>query len=446
MSGTDGLLHGQAARPHSDARGSIVFGTVVMVLFFAVAGGWAALAPLSGAAVAPASVAVDGNRKTVQHQEGGIIREILVRNGDRVATGDPLLRLDGTATRAQVDVLEAQYNALAVTQARLVAEREGTQDLVLDDAELVARPGGLAPASLIAAQAALLVERRRQLESSVAVIGQQMVQLREQLAGGLAELDGIDRQRRLIADEVEGLRDLLRQRLVPRTRVLALDRSAAALDADRGRVVADMARARASIGEAELRILQLRQQRLTEVSDALRDTGDRIAEVLPRLRSARDALARTTIMAPANGEVVGLSVFTEGGVIAPGAALLDIVPLGAPLLFQARLRPEDKSRVASGMAAEIRLSGISEMRDPVLRGYATTISADRLTEDRTGEAYYAVELRTDASDPHTVDTLRRLRLQPGMPAQVTIATEPRSALDYLVGPLRDRLGRAFREE
>ncbi|WP_159992479.1 HlyD family type I secretion periplasmic adaptor subunit [Roseomonas sp. 18066] len=448
MSGADLPIHPpllRATPPPADARGLMVFGALVLVGFFGIAGVWAALAPLSGAALAPAVVMVDGNRKTVQHQEGGILRSILVRNGDRVLAGAPLLRLDDTTARAAFDVLEAQHLALAITQARLEAERDGAPELALD-AETSARRDAPSLVSLIAAQSALLTERRRQLDSATAVIEQQVLQLNEQLGGGAAELDGIERQRQLIADEVEGLRTLLRQHLVPRSRVLALDRTAAALDADRGRVVAEMARAKASIGEARLRILQLRQQRLTEISEALRETGDRMAEVRPRLEAARDLLARTVILAPSDGEVVGLSVFTEGGVVAPGAALLDIVPLGAPLVFQARLRPEDKSRVAAGMAAEIRLSGITEARDPLLRARVAMISADRLSDPATGDSHYAVELQADAADAPTAEVLRRIRLQPGMPAQVTIATEPRSLLDYLVGPLRERLGRAFREE
>lgn len=435
-----------AHRPSASAGGSVLAGIAVLALFFGGFGTWAALAPLSGAAVAPAYVVVDGNRRTVQHREGGIVSEILVRNGDRVEEEEVLLRLDDTAARAQVEVLSAQRDSLAALQARLLAERDGAASLVLDDTDLASRAHEPDVAPLLAAQSALLAERRRQLEGSAAVLRQRIVELQEQIGGGEAQIRGIARQRDLIADEVESLRGLLRMALVPRPRVLALDRSAAALDAERGRVQADIARARASIGEAELQILQQRQEILTGVSDGLRDAGSRLAEVEPRLRSARDTLARTVLTAPSAGEVVSLEVFTVGGVVAPGSRVLDVVPLDSPLVFQARLRPEDKNRVTADMDTEIRLMGIHDRRDPLLQGRIATVSADRLTDPQTNDGYYAVEVRVDRDQPAVAQAMQRFRLQPGMPAQVTIATEPRTALDYLMGPLRDSVSRAWREE
>lgn len=440
-----GLLGGhdavspRQAQPRSDARGSVLFGVGVLVLFFGGAGGWAALAPLNGAAVAPAAVKVDGNRKSLEHREGGTVRDILVRNGDRVEQDQALVLLDDTAVRGEVEVLQAQQDAAAVTKARLLAERDETGQLAVDG-DLGVRAGEPALAALLATQAALLIERRRQMEGEIAVLRQQILQLQQEIDGGEAQLEGVRRQRALIEEEVGALRVLLRQALVPRSRVLALDRNAAGLDADRGRVLAEVARARAQVGEKNLRILQVRQERMTEVSTGLQDADDRLANLLPRLRTAREALARTILRAPIAGEVVGLAVFTRGGVVKPGERMLDIVPVAGPLLFEAQLRPEDVNRIAVGMTAEVRLAGIADARDPVLFGIVSTVSADRLGDQRSPEGYYAVEVRVEhgASSRH--------RLEPGMPATVTIATDPRTALDYMVGPLRDRLSRAMREE
>lgn len=429
------------SRVPDDATRTIYAGISVIGVFFVGLGTWAALAPIAGAAVAPGAVKVEGNRQSVQHQDGGIVKQLPVKEGSRVERGETLLRLDDTAPRAKLGTLIAARDALKALESRLIAERDGGNAIAFDPV-LTSRREDPAVTAAMANQTAVFESRRRQFATENAVLRQKVSQLREQIGGSQSEIEGTDRQLALITEELGDTRGLYQKGYSPKTKVLALERAEAKLIADRGTLRANIAKAEQAIGETELTILRNEHARITEVTDGLRDTQSRLTEMEPQLQAAREVAARTELVAPVAGEVVGLAIFTEGGVIAPGARVLDIVPASGALIVEGRVRPQDIDDVAAGAAAEVRLTGLIGRRHAALAGTVQTISADRLDDARTGEPYYAAQIRVDPSSL----AKSAIALQAGMPADVLIMTKSRSVLEYLISPLSDAIARAFRED
>jgi HlyD family type I secretion membrane fusion protein len=422
-----------------DPTREIRAGIAVIVLFFGVLGSWASLAPVAGAAVAAGVTKVQGNRQTVQHREGGIVARLAVKEGDKVEKGQVLIRLDRTAAQANADTLAAQRDSLVALEARLVAERDGREHPSF--AALAARRHEPRVAQAIENQSVIFRSRLQKYRTEIAVQRQKIARLREQIAGAQTQAESAQRQIALIGEELEGVRFLYERGLSPKTRVLALERAQAGLAGERGARLAEIAKAHEAVAETELTIQRAEHARMSEVTDQLRDTQTRLAQVEPRLQAAREALARTDLVAPVSGEVVGLAVFTEGGVIAPGARVLDIVPSAGLLVVEARIRPQDIDDVSPGQPAEVRFTGVTLRHRPPLSGTVETVSADRLEDPRTGEPYYLGQIRIDSSSQARAG----VSLQAGMPADVLIVTRPRSVLDYLIAPLRNEMARGFRE-
>jgi HlyD family secretion protein len=416
-------------------------GVGVLLLFVAALGAWGALAPLSGAAIAGGNLQVEGKRQAVQHPYGGVVKHLLVKEGDPVVKGQVLLALSETEPRAQLDMLEAEDAAQKATEARLIAERDGHATPAFD-AILREHRDSRASIQATASEAAIMTARRRQYESEIGALHQKIAQLEEQIRGASARLDGAERQGALIAEELSGTRQLAASGYAPRTRVMALERSAAQLEADRGLAAADAARARQAIGETEIEIARADRARITEIAGELRTVQSKIAQLGPRIDAARDVLARTRVTAPATGAVVGLTAFTEGGVVQPGARILDVVPKDNPLIVEARLRLSDVNEVNAGRSADVRLTSIPRSERPIIRGQVMTVSADRVTDDQSGQGYYSIQVRLDSEDVKKA----RIDLQSGMPAEVVMPTRARTLVDYLVGPLLDEMTGAFREK
>lgn len=416
-------------------------GIAVLLLFVAVLAAWGALAPLSGAAIAGGNLQVEGRRQSVQHPYGGVVKRLLVREGDSVVKGQVVLLLSETEPRAQLDVLLVEDAALKATEVRLIAERDGVAapsfDAVLDE-----HRSSRAAVQAVASERAIMTARRRQHESETGALRQRIAQLEEQIRGSSARLEGAERQGASVGEELAGARQLAASGFTPKTRVLALERSAAQFDADRGSALADIAKARQAIGEAEIEIAKLERQRTTEITNELRTTQAKIAQLGPKIDAARDVLERTQVIAPATGAVVGLAVFTEGGVVQPGARLLDVVPSDNPLIVEARLRLSDVNEVSPGRSADVRLTSIPRNERPTIRGEVMTVSADKLTDERSGQGYYSIQVRLDADDVKKA----KLDLQAGMPAEIVMPTRARTLVDYLVSPLLDEMTGAFREK
>jgi len=415
-------------------------GLAVGLLFFGCFGTWAAVAPLESAALAPGTVVVDTNRKTVQHLEGGIVAELLVQDGARVEAGQVLLRLDETLARATRQLLQGQLRATAAA-ARLVAER--------DEKAAIAFPGWLLAAQddadvaqVLAGERHIFAARREALESQTRILRQRNAQIDEEIAGLAAEIKAQDRQLTLIAEEAASVGELVAKGLERRPRLLALQRQAAEIEGARAQNLARVARAKQSIGENEIRIVDLRVQALNEAVQKLREAEVRLHDFEERIRAADDVLARTTIRAPVSGRIVKLSVFTAGGVVAPREPLMEIVPDGDALVIEAQVAPGDIDVVTAGLPVQLRFTALNQRTTPTFNGRVVQVSADRLADAQTGQAYYTARIVLE-------DDLTKhegLRLYPGMPVEAMIVTGERTALDYLLKPIRAGLNRAMREE
>jgi HlyD family secretion protein len=401
---------------------------------------WGTLAPISGAAIASGNLQVEGRRQSVQHPYGGIVRQLTVRDGARVEKGQLLIRLDDSDPRAKLDVLIADRDAALAARARLIAERD-RKDAPDFDETLRTRGELSAVRQAMANETAMMAARKHQFAAETAVLRGKIKELEAQITGTKAQLAGTEKQRELLTDEMNGAQHLFAQGYTPKTRILALQREDARLQADIGAQQASIAGMQQQIAQNDLEIARVERARLSEITDQLRATENKLAELAPKIEAATDVVTRTRITAPASGSVVGLDVFTEGGVIQPGARLMDIVPTDNPLIASAKLKLSDINDVAVGHRAEVQLTGINYIERPRLYGTVHTVSADRLTDDKSGQGYYAVEV---ALDPNDVKK-SRVDLQAGMPAEVIVPTRPRTLFEYLLGPLRDEITRAFRE-
>jgi membrane fusion protein, epimerase transport system len=421
----------------------MMLGAIVGIAFFGGLGGWAAFAPLDSAVLAIGTVKVEGNRQTLQHIDGGTVAELLVKEGDTVEQGQVLLRLDQVMLNAQLEVLEGQYYGLKALEARLVAERDGAPRISFDPGLIARRAGSPEIESAMRNQETVFEARNRSFEGQASILRQRINQVREQITGFRSQVRANDQMLVLIKEEAAGVKELFEKGYATKTRLLALERNVAFIEGQRGDQIAQMARANQTIGETELQIVQLDRTRAAEVTEQLRDTQQRLADVEPRLRSGRETIVRTEMRAPTAGLVVGLNVFTVGAVIARGERVLDIVPKDAPLVIEAQIRPEDVDDVGPGMRLEIKMSGYKQRLLPVLHGEVTRVSADRLTDQRSGMPYFALIAQVDRAE---FDKLPNVRVMAGMPVEIMIPLRARTALDYVIEPITRNFDRAFRED
>jgi HlyD family type I secretion membrane fusion protein len=423
-------------------RSSMLAGSVIIALFFGVAGLWAGLAPLGAAVVAPGVIKVEGNRKSIQHLEGGIIKELRVKEGDRVEAGQTLVVLDSTQTVGAVDVLQRQYDDLHAQEARLIAERDRLP-AVRFPGDLMARTAEPDVSTLMRSQTGMFESRRASLSGQVALLQQKIAQTKEQITGLQALLASRKRQLESVQGENTGLRELFQKGYVPRQRMLELERSAAELEGQVGDTAANIARANQTIAEAALQIAQAQNDRSTQVATDLRDIQARLLELLPKLQVAQDTSKRMEIRAPYSGYVVGLTVFSVGGVIGRGEKLMDIVPDSQSLAVDASVPVDDIEDLRAGMRAEVRLTAYPARTTPVMHGTITQISADRLTDNKTGASFYSVLVKIDAAE---LEKNRNIVLVPGMTTVVMVPTHERTALTYLLKPLTEAVNRGMREK
>ena len=423
-------------------RRMLVWSFAIVAVFFGGLGTWAMLAPLHSAAVATGEVVVEGNRKTVQHLEGGIVSEIRVDEGTRVEAGDVLVRLDPTQAKAQLDLLRSRQHTALAREARLVAERQRADSVTFPRELKAAASENPDVASMMESQRELFADRRSSLTGQIDILNRRMDRYREQIDGFRAQLGSLDTQAALISEEVASVQNLLERGLERRPRLLALQRRAAELDGSEGDLLARIAQAKQNIAESEARIIQLRNQRREEVSTRLRETRSQLFELEEQLNAQRDVVARTRVRAPRSGTVVDMQVHTQGGVIRAGDKIMDIVPSGEDLLVDARVRPRDIDVVRAGLPAEVRLTAYQRRTTPTIHGEVVSVSADRLIDEQTGEAYYTARVRIDQA---SLARAENVTLSPGMPAQVMIRTGERTALDYILSPIADTLNQAFRE-
>lgn len=420
--------------------GPVLAGLVTMAISFGGFGAWAAMAPLEGAVIAQAKVAVTGRNKVVQHLEGGIVKEILVEEGQKVAAGEAVLVLDGTASRSQHNRLKIQLATLEAIGARALAERSGSEKL--EFAAAVAADPGEQVTFLLQDQEAEFKAGLQKHHAELAILDQQIAALEEQIAGHEVQKKETKLQIDLLAEEREAFETLLAKGLTRKSQVLALKRSEADLKGREGQLVAAIAQARQSITEIRERIQQTKSARIEEASARLSEVRSKRSEVIEQLNAAEDVSERVVVRAPAAGTVIGLTKYNSGAVIAPGQEIMTIVPEGTALVVEAQVRPQDIDEVRIGQAAWLTFSAFDPSQTPPVAGKVVYVSADRLEDERTGEAYYLARLEIS---PEPAPGFDPARIGPGLGAEVFITTGDRTFLDYLTAPLTRTLSRSFRE-
>lgn len=425
----------------------IRIGVIIAIAFFVVFLGWAAFARLDAAAMAPGRLTVSGQRQTVQHREGGVISEILVKEGSRVQKGQVLIRLAGADVRAQERALSAQAIGLLAQRARLYAEQSGRPTITPPPEFAQLRPEDKpAAAEALQIQAGQMRTRRAVLSAQRGALGERVGQAGSQGQGYAKQLASINEQLRLIEEELNGMRSAAEKGFVSMNRIRALERAKADLEGQRGQYSATIAQSQGQASESRLQSLEAQSNYMERVATELREVEASLSDVLPKLNAAQDMLARIEIRAPATGTVVGLSVFTPGGVIEPGQKLMDIVPDRVPLTIEAKLSVADGDDVRVGKEAFVRFEALHERSLPALKGRVTRVSADAFTDEKTGVSYYTAEIDVPLSELKKIEEVRgQDALRAGLPVNVQIPLRKRTALQYAFEPLTGALRRSFHE-
>lgn len=428
-----------AGLPTSDRRARFI-GFLIVFVTFGIFGTWATFAPLESAALAPGVVTVQSYRKTVQHLEGGIVKELLARDGDMVSAGAPLIILDDTQIRAEYGMTRSQLIAAQAMQSRLRAERDGLEhvdfsDMLENDSEraIEAREG----------ETQVFNARRGSRLGETAVLKKRIGQLNEQISG----LQSMIKTKRSLESSYKGeigeLTELLSEGFVDKQRLLEQERKLDMLRAEVSDHESEVTKTRLQISETELQILQLNKDFNADVVAQLAEVQTKVFDLQERMAALEDRLSRIVIRAPDDGMILGMTVHTIGGVVSPATPLLDIVPSVSDLVVEAQVSPIDIDRVGAGKAADIRFSAFNSSTTPVIKGEVVHVSADRLINEETGMPYYLARVTMTEEGTRALGSLR---LQPGMPAEVLINTGERTMLQYLVQPATDAVARAMIED
>jgi HlyD family type I secretion membrane fusion protein len=402
---------------------------------------WAALTRLDGAAIAAGVVGSESNRKTIQHLEGGIVQDLLVRDGDQVKAGQLLIRLDPTRLDALGDLYENQLAIVLAQEARLIAEFEN-RDAVVFPELVLKRAGDPAVAPVIADQKRLFESRRNALLRNTRVAESQMAQARQDIAQTAIDIETSSATLAQVVEELESLRPLFRKQLVPLTRISTLEREKLRLTGAVGNGKAQTLKLEERLAEVELKRQQVLQDYKQDASTLLLDVRRQLSDVKQQILLTSDGKRRAEIRAPNDGTVQQLRAFTIGGVVKPGEPILDIAPANDDLVIRAKVNPNDADRVSVGLKAEIRFPGFHYWGSETIRGVVRSISRDRLIDDVGKDAYFATEVVVDKA---SIPTEIASKLSAGMTSDVIIVTGERSVGSYLIKPLVDRLSRSLRE-
>lgn len=417
-------------------------GYLSMLLMVGVGGGWSVLTKLSGAVIAPAVIVVESYSKRVQHRDGGIVHEILVKDGDHVKAGQTVVVLDNTDAKAESGILSSLLNEAMAKRARLEAERDGVAEISYPAALLLNRNDAVLQA-IMAGQDKILATRSQALSGRLDQMQEQVGQLEDQINGISAQAKSKVKQLAFLSKELDGLQTLAKKGLVPTTRISALEREKARLDGEYGELAASHAGAEAKIAEVKLQMVQAKDEYLNQALNELRDIEGRISELSERRQAAAAKLSRLEVKSPANGTIYQLSVHTVGGVVAPGETLMLLVPEGDDLVLQAQVFPQDIDKVHAGQKVNIRFPAFNARTTPELRGDVVQVSADVTRPDTAGSPpFYSVRLELPASE---IEKLGAHKLRPGMPAEAFIQTTAQTPLSYFLKPLTDQFAHALRE-
>ncbi len=418
----------------------LVIGSLVTILLLVAGGTWAATAKLSGAIIASGVVVVQKHVKKVQHHDGGIVAEINVRNGDVVERNDILIRLDDTQTKAELGIISSQLIELLGRKSRLISERDGQKGIVFP---FETRDMGSDTKRVIAGENRLLKNniktresKKQQLELRIGQLNQEIVGLKSQRTAKSGEL-------RLILKELKDIKRLYRKKLTASSRVYAMQREATRIRGDHGGLVAQIARVRAQISEVNIQKLSIDQDAQTLAQKEIRSIEGKIAELSERRVAVRDKLKRINIRAPLSGTVHELTAHTIDGIISPAEPIMLIVPKNDDLTIEARISPTDIDQISIDQEVKLRFSAFNQRTTPELPSKLKQISADITRDRNTGQSYYIARIEVDEK---ALSKLGQQKLVPGMPVEVFITTQERTALSFFAKPFTDQFERAFREE
>lgn len=405
-------------------------------------GGWAATTELSGAVVAAGNLVVASSVKKVQHPSGGVIGELLVRDGDAVGAGQLLIRFDETLTRANLAVIDSSLIELYARMARLMAERDGADEVKVSRA-LADYPNSDKISEVLDGEKRLFELRRNARSGQKAQLDEKTGQLREEIEGLSGQIEGKKREMEFIERELAGVRDLWNKKLIPIQRLTALERDAARIQGEHGQLVAGVAQAKGKISETRLQMIQIDQDLRSEVAKELREIQGKVAELVEKRVAAQDQLSRIDVRSPHDGVIQQLSVHTIGGVVGPGEQMMLIVPRSDDLVVEAKIAPKEVDRIALGQKAILRFTAFNQRTTPETEGRVSLIGADQITDEKTDTSYFKIQV-TPMGDG--LGRLKNARLVPGMPVEAFVQTSSRTALSYLLKPMADQFAKAFREE
>ncbi|KYK45809.1 hemolysin secretion protein D [Bradyrhizobium liaoningense] len=423
-------------------RFHLVLGLVIVLVLVVGLGGWASTVLISGALIAPGQIVVESNVKKVQHPTGGVVGEVRARDGDRVKAGDIVVRLDDTVTKANLAIVTKNLDAAQARAARLQAEQRGLDSIEFPQT-LLERASDPDVKVLLSAETKLFDVRVNGRTGQKAQLRERITQLNEEISGLSAQEKAKDQEIALVQNELTGVRELYEKRLVQISRLTQLERDSARLNGERAQYIASRAQAKGKITETELQIIQIDKDVVSEVSKDLRETNDKIGELIERKVAAEDQLRRIDIRAPQDGMVLQSTVHTVGGVVTAGDTLMLIVPQTDDLQVEAKVNPVDIDKLQIGQKTLLRLSAFNQRTTPELNGVVSRVSPDVTTDQRTGQGYYTIRV---SMPPEEIARLGDVKMIPGMPVEAFVQTGDRTMLSYLMKPLHDQLMRAFREK
>ncbi len=429
--------------PMPRLRGVVWIGNLLILVFIVGLGTWSVLAPLQSAAIASGIIEPETSRKTIQHLEGGIVRRILVKNGDAVMAGQILVELDDTKSRSERDSIQGQLWDAEAGRARLLAEQTSDDHVVYPQDLTAAMARYPAVNAILTGQQKIFEARRQVRQAEIGITNEKIAQVRQEIVGLGAQKASLADRASISKEELDQVTALNAKGLERKSRLLNLQRERADLDGQQGEIDAQISRAYQVISESQADLAKLESDRLSEVAQGMRDTETKIMQLRERLRAIDDQVARTDIRAPEDGTIMNLRIHTVGGVIGAGEPLVDLLPRADRLVVSAHVRPEDINLVRSGLEAQVHLLPYNQRRVPLLKGRVEYVSADRLTDPQSGQPYYAATIRvTD----ERLAKMRDVELVAGMPAQTLIETGKSSVAFYAIRPLLDSFNRAFRED
>ena len=427
--------------PVRSIRRLTLAGVAVSALLIFGVGGWAATTEVAGAVIAQGRVIVESSVKKVQHPTGGVVGELMVKEGQHVKSGDVVLRLDQTQTMAALEVIRQAIDELTARKARDEAEVNGLAAIEFPP-DLLARRDDPKVARLISDEEALFQIRRTGRDGQKAQLNEQIGQLTEETNGTVAEMDAKTKEIYWSKEELKGVQDLWRKNLVEFTKLTALQRESARLEGERGRLESNLAELRSKTAEIKLKIRQVDEDARTELGKELADIRGKLSELHEKQIAAEDQLKRIDLRAPQDGFVHQLTVHTVGGVITASEPVMLIVPDGEALSIESRIEPNEINQVHLGQPVVVRFPGLGQRTTPEIDGTVSLVSADLSQDDKTGASYYMIRI---ALADKQLERLGAVKLMPGMPVESFIETPPRTVLSFLIKPMKDQIEKAFRE-